>query len=1279
MKLLLRRALPTLVFASVAMTCFTNANAASVYRAFSLVEAQRQLQAKGKPAAEVSEVGGITRPIALVLDASQKDILLIGEADPTKEPMSMDDVVVAMRAILKYEKEPLVSIERSMDTDQTGKQFVRFDGGIENTRFGKDLLECDVLLKKMGLGLLPIPAMGVKSYAEMAADKWKATGGQETFVSRFWFLASDTSQVESGDGVALLEDMAVSVKTELIGTNSDSPNKVSRDEVGEAFAADISGQIEVLSTKHHVLRRLGPLFRIVGLMEALADWRKEGGRQLPDLGYWLDEYRVPIENTPKDVDLLIAPATTREQDHVQLILDGGVDTTVLLTEWKAHSKEALQELVLLARPKNNPLSWPVPLDEEPNPQLLSAIAKISGTKGSGEAPKGASAMTLRGRIKGFDGAMISQPILKNTPPSPSASSKPGWSVNVAPTKPNSSSNGVQAQKVLISSAGDVRTAVGLAGNGRTVVVAPSGAVASSIAAKLGAQTNSTNVRIITNHESPFESNGNAIIKITAAATSGVSPTNPEKLVADDVGYRTGRSYVRAFDPPPWNNLKFTRAGGGNNAIGSTLPSTGGQNGSSVPGAISGNGFPTPRVNGVMPPHVGGVMLRGAAEAADADSELTAGDFSLIFDGAKNEIDVASLRRFVTALWATYFTEVGPGISIDPVGKMTDRHAVRYIGNVINSDLGRVMREADYIMKSWAVGSSRPDVPKWMTPEDYAHEQGVFHLARSRFWFIPENMVFRRAGDGLIFESGRMRVKTEYMLSAEERAAKAKGEDKKEEPGASPENEKWAEQFTRRYGELAAKYPVFDELYEYARQVSLAKYLKQSHIPLLWFMLANREMVLTEDSPGTVEAFARRSKYVHEIEIAGGVDLAPSLSEGRFVVDEKLAALLNAARAAAPEPSPKDGSASPRPHVDVVNEGPDNLTVAPSRTVVISDSADGGDFVTDLGMRIGKEPSLELARFRRSDQPQVQTFGRDWHLLIPYSIRPGSPKRIPFAKAQVPETMILRNLLSGREETFHFDDQKYKIAGYIPDDSKTNINIGLFFLTDGSYRLADKLGCQFEFDHAGRLTEMLLEDHYHISYQYGEKVLTWKDFHSQPYRLAREGTEYVTLRNVRFPARLRLFDEATGEEELFTYAADNAEGIAGYLPDTGARSGYRILAILSDASLLLKHRSGAEFAFNTSGEFTSQLAYFLASLRQNNHEVAFKYDIVAHQYRIVSAEVKDIKAARPLYSVDYTYSEDGKLEESTVAAIPNPDKPDKTEHKPPKSAAHPVPIAPVAAR
>jgi hypothetical protein len=109
--------------------------------------------------------------------------------------------------------------------------------------------------------------------------------------------------------------------------------------------------------------------------------------------------------------------------------------------------------------------------------------------------------------------------------------------------------------------------------------------------------------------------------------------------------------------------------------------------------------------------IGGVMLCNTATIVDfsnKDLELVCGNFSLVIDGKNARIDPRTYRKFITALWCVYYCDQDPGISIDPIAPDVDKHLVRYIGRVINTDLGRVMREADYLMKKWAVGAERPD-------------------------------------------------------------------------------------------------------------------------------------------------------------------------------------------------------------------------------------------------------------------------------------------------------------------------------------------------------------------------------------------------------------------------------------------------------------------------------------------------------------------------------------------------------------------------------------------
>src|SRR5271169_3504663 len=161
------------------------------------------------------------------------------------------------------------------------------------------------------------------------------------------------------------------------------------------------------------------------------------------------------------------------------------------------------------------------------------------------------------------------------------------------------------------------------------------------------------------------------------------------------------------------------------------------------------------------------MLSGTAKITDVNgspSSLGAGGFSVLFDDPQSGVDFREFRKFVTAMWAVYFAKEGPGISIDPVAPGAEQQMVRYIGNVEFSDLGRVMREADYRMKKWAVGSERPDIPKFQSVDRLTKTNGLRYLgAARRFWFVPDNMTFRQSGDALLFESGRMAVKTEYVF------------------------------------------------------------------------------------------------------------------------------------------------------------------------------------------------------------------------------------------------------------------------------------------------------------------------------------------------------------------------------------------------------------------------------------------------------------------------------------------------------------------------------------
>ena len=85
--------------------------------------------------------------------------------------------------------------------------------------------------------------------------------------------------------------------------------------------------------------------------------------------------------------------------------------------------------------------------------------------------------------------------------------------------------------------------------------------------------------------------------------------------------------------------------------------------------------------------------------------------------------------------------------------------------------------------------------------------------------------------------------------------------------------------------------------EYGKVVSLAKYLKESGVPLYWFLMANRDLVLTEDSPGAVDGLVKESDYFRGITIKGGVDLGV---QGNYVYDAEAVKIINEALSKFPE-------------------------------------------------------------------------------------------------------------------------------------------------------------------------------------------------------------------------------------------------------------------------------------------------------------------------------------------------------------------------------------------
>ncbi|MBD3334954.1 MAG: hypothetical protein GF355_05510 [Candidatus Eisenbacteria bacterium] len=1050
--------------------------------AVSMDRARMELEA-GAQSKEIDRLGGMTHPIGLVYDRTRDDLILVGERVPGEDPVEVDDFAVALRAVLRHGTVPLVSIDRPAQSGKTGRQTVRFEGGIENTQFGADLFQADVILKRLGLGELKADVWGVPSYFDLTAEHWRRTGAEDDVHSRFWFVPSRQSTVASREDVAVVKKLQVNVKTEIISGPASGGAQATQDEIGDRFAARVAASYADLCGYYPALKRLDPLFRLAGLSEGFAEVGQDRSTARC-LHYWLNDFPVRRTETPATYPLLerkeIVEGPSGER---RLRIDGGIRLEALILELNDGDLGAFRDVVLASRPAASSLTWEVPL-------------------GGWQAPEG----------------VIRQ-----------------------------------------DAARDVETVARDYGD---------------LGCCLGRQF---------------------------SPVTGASPHTPGSVA--------------------WNRSPLSDPGRCFQTI-SNLP---------------------PRFEA---PDVGGVMLTGAAGVAGDLPGMTTpglanGGFSLVLEGQEAALSPAAFDRFMTALWAVYYSDEDPGISIDPIAPGIDKHMVRYIGRVVNSDLGRVMREADYVMKQWAVGTERPAIPGFRSPDDMAGRRGYTYLASSRFWFVPKDMRFRRAGGLLLFDGGRMTVQTEYLNAGARRTA-------------DPSNEEFARWFTREYDAIARRYPVYQELFDYAKMVSLAKYLKEQHVPLFWFLMANKDRVLTEDSPGTVDALARGSDYFKNLRIEGGVEL---VSPGSFVYDDGLrTALQSAGRRQGSGPTTELVSITEededwaRPAALTLDDVP--YTLAPQHSLTTGTDARGVRYQTDLALHNASGPGLELVRYFDPSRPSGGEFGEGWRLLVPYRIEPAGDATREFLNAVIPERMSVVNLVTGEVETLSFSTDRYSIAGYVPGELSESQTVGLFLMSDASYRLADKLGNEFWFDPAGYMTDAVFsEDHrMHLEYRDGFT----DQFAEMPYEVVPSGAEQAEYDGWLLPERMEVRNLINGETEIMEFSSEGR--FVGYVTERERTGPYEMLVLMSDGSFRLLAGNGSEVAFDASGRFEGMTAAagerLVASVSMGPHAAEFKYT-VGRDGRPLIAEARlageGPREAEHLV-IHYDYDSDGRLASATAAGL-----------------------------
>lgn len=280
------------------------------------------------------------------------------------------------------------------------------------------------------------------------------------------------------------------------------------------------------------------------------------------------------------------------------------------------------------------------------------------------------------------------------------------------------------------------------------------------------------------------------------------------------------------------------------------------------------------------PKPGGVLLSGPALALFEMDDLMGAKYDrdrkeLILVGRQSKSIPFDPDLWFTALAAAYAGEA-PWVSIDP-GANNDWETLKvsYGGPIRNTKLGRVMFEADRLLKTLSLGKDNltnreiADLPEKL-PQPLKDDEGALALTGiesgvvSRFWFQTGKMTLDMSDDGraILFRAAEVPLLTEVMSP------------KPPPREIADRNEAFVAYVNREFGTLAERWGVLEELRQGAKAVAVAEWLR-GRVPFDHSWLEAGVYVPTpETTPSiTLQREIVRPPFKVELRVTGGVDLA----------------------------------------------------------------------------------------------------------------------------------------------------------------------------------------------------------------------------------------------------------------------------------------------------------------------------------------------------------------------------------------------------------------------
>lgn len=349
-------------------------------RAVSLTALETRLRT-GRPS-EVARLCGITRISGYIADVSGHDIVLVGEVEPDRPALYLDDLAVAFRnSRLMYAQrkgrtiyytapgcsiDPDPSVMQDLDrlsraapvtSDRDERrlwfdkwqavgsrpQNVRVLGVPFDSRFAKVMVDADYYMKRLTDGSVALGIEGFESLMEMRmrTAKNELSGDRSSSVptqslNRFWFCPGESTFTEE-DGAVLLRTCRVKLLTEeeFLTTGGVLSGKGRPDPLARRFADSFSAKYDQIASRRPIYRDLSDLFRLVAVAKLLDDTKLASvGVKLP---YLMGRYQVkttPVSRAVTGLTSLKEIEETKETSdgtltmYMWLMSCGGVNMDV---------------------------------------------------------------------------------------------------------------------------------------------------------------------------------------------------------------------------------------------------------------------------------------------------------------------------------------------------------------------------------------------------------------------------------------------------------------------------------------------------------------------------------------------------------------------------------------------------------------------------------------------------------------------------------------------------------------------------------------------------------------------------------------------------------------------------------------------------------------------------------------------------------------------------------------------------------------------------------------